>query len=113
MKTLTEKEIEEIFSIPLEDLRASKLRELFADSEKSKKRFNFTDKFFLPKGKINNTEGCLTTLGRYFFHGFSFYKIKDKFDYLNSPLDKNGLETILSSLASKLLEDKISNRKKY
>jgi hypothetical protein len=107
-KSLSQEEIDYLFSIRYEDITLSKLKELFAYGVNKKPKFDPTDLFTLPANKLYNKTSTLTNVGRYIYNLLVLSpKLIQYTGYVNKALDKDAIDDIESLLSDLLLNDKI------
>ena len=109
-KRLNEKERNKLYALTPEDIKLSKLKEMFAYKKDKLPDFNPSDTFRLPKGKFHNKSQVDTTVGRYIFnlHCLTPEIIKHT-GYINKTLDKTGMRSLEDRIGNLLLEDKIDH----
>jgi len=107
MRTLSQEETRELFSLKREEINSKLLKDYFAiKGDSLEPRFNTFDKIILPKGKWYNKEEIETTIGRYIFNFFVFPETFLKYEgYQNIEIKKDTLEKIEEKMGVLLLND--------
>jgi len=107
MRTLSQEETRELFSLKREQINSKLLKDYFAiKGDSLEPRFNTFDKIILPKGKWYNKEEIETTIGRYIFNFFVFPETFLKYEgYQNIEIKKDTLEKIEEKMGVLLLND--------
>lgn len=108
-RKLTNEEINYLYTIDPSLIDSNLLEDLFAYKAKSEPKFDPTDYFTLPKGKLKNSTDIQTTVGRYIFNKFILdTNFGNHVSYFNDPMNQKNVEKLEGIASQLLLEDKIT-----
>jgi len=99
-------ELESILRLKPSDIKLSFMKEMFANTDDRKKKYDTGDTFTLKAGKLRNKTTIRTTIGRYVMNLFLFEKVE--YPYINEPVNKNKLGDVMLDITEMLLEDEIN-----
>jgi len=108
MRTVKESDLKTLLAIKPEDIDMVMLKLMFADTEKKKKQFEFTDVMIMPAGTMGVKQATTTTVGRYICNLFIFDKVRGILGYINKPFDKKTTRGFVKKLTTALLEEKVT-----
>jgi len=113
-KVLSEKEIDYLFKLNPDDIDKHLMVELFANTEKSKAKYDPTDSFTLPAKKFYNKTSEVTTIGRFIVNKVLFSeKILENIGYQNHAFDSDFLDDVIFKNLSILLDKNIITTEEY